>query len=552
MMHRFILKLSYMIDRSARYQKYKSFFRSLLLDVNYPYKKYFDWFMIILILISISILIFSKSDMLPQWFVEFDLKVITVIFILEYLLRIWVNLDIHKHIVALSKEKDAPLSEYYFEPLKKQLAYLVSLPALIDLVAIFPKFRIVRLLKLYHYMHGTSSLFKALASKRFEFIFLGYLLLGVTFSLGTVFYILEYGANENIKSYLDAIYWALVTISTVGYGDISPITDTGKIIAMFGIVFGVVMISFVTSIMVSAFSERFDELRNADNVNLAAKMDRVVIINGYGHLGLSVADKLQKRGKYEPVIIEKSDEKVAKARKDGYKTICADGSSAKIIKDLYKAKNIVAMLTLTSSDIDNIYFILNAKSVVPDAVIYARMNQHHLKRQYVAARVDRVLEPYEVVDTKALNYIKKHYEEHQKGVIFFGYTHKSSHMCHIMQNEGIEMSIYETDSNRYEAAKKDGFVNVVQVDANQHDYLEHMKRLKGFMVVCSMPEDELNVYYAITLRSGGFEDEIIALSDSKEDNRKLILAGVSKIFDMYEESAERFIELIETKGEQVV
>ena len=552
MMHRFILRLSYMIDRSVRYQKCKSFFRSLLLDVNYPYKKYFDRFMIVLILISITILMLSKSDKLPAWLTEFDLKVITVVFILEYLLRIWVNFDIHKHIVALSKEKDAPLSEYYFKPLKKQLAYLVSLPALIDLVAIFPKFRIVRLLKLYHYMHGTSSLFKALASKRFEFIFLGYLLLGVTFSLGTVFYILEYGINEKIGSYLDAIYWALVTISTVGYGDISPVTDTGKIIAMFGIVFGVAMISFVTSVMVSAFSERFDELRNVDNINLVSKMNRAVIINGYGHLGLSVARKLKIRGEYEPVIIEKSVEKVSEARKDGYRAICADGSSAKIIKDLYEGKNIAAMLTLTSSDIDNIYFVLNARSVESDAVIFARMNENHLKRQYIAAGVNRIVEPYEVIDARALNHIKAHHQEHKKGIIFFGYTHKSKHMCRILKDEGIALSLYETDTARYEEAKNDGFEDVIQVDVSQYDYLEQITKLRGFMVVCSMPEDALNVYYTISLRSGGFKDEIVVLSDSKEDNRKLILAGVSKIFDMYEESAERFIELIETKGEQIV
>lgn len=74
-----------------------------------------------------------------------------------------------------------------------------------------------------------------------------------------------------------------------------------------------------------------------------------------------------------------------------------------------------------------------------------------------------------------------------------------------------------------------------------------MKMLKDYIVVCAMKEDALNVYYVISLRSGGFEDEIVVLSDSKEDNRKLILAGVSKIFDMHEESAERFIELIEKK-----
>lgn len=546
-MHDLILKLSRMIDRSVRYQTTKSFFRSLLTDTNYPYKKYFDWFMIGLIITSIMILIFSKSGRLPGWLIEIDLYFITAIFAVEYLLRVWVSQDIHKHILATSKMTNPSKKDYYLIPLKKRLEYLLSLPALIDLIAIFPKFRIIRLLKLYHYMHGTSSLFKALTRKRFEFIFLGYMLLGVTFSFGTVFYILEYGVNENLGSYLDAIYWAFVTISTVGYGDIFPVTDTGKIISMFGIIIGIAMISFVTSVMVTAFSERFDELRNADNLNLVSKINRAVIINGYGHLGMTIARKLQLRGLYEPVIIEDDEDKVTRAREDGYKVIRADGSSAKLITDLYKGNNIEAMLTLTSSDIDNIYFILNAKSVNADVVIYARMNQHNLRRQYYATGVNTILEPYDVVDSKALSYLTRHHEEDKKGIIFFGYTHKSKHLCQMLHKKSIEVTIYETDSERYESAKRDGFVNVVQVDEEQQEYLEHIKMLKGYIVVCAMKEDAFNVYYAISLRSGGFEDEIVALSDSKEDNRKLILAGVSKIFDMYEESAERFIELIEKK-----
>lgn len=546
-MHEWIVKLSQMNDSSVRYQRTKSFFRSLLNDIHYPYKKYFDWFMISLILISITILILSKSGRLPEWAVNVDLYFITTVFALEYLLRVWVSQDTHKHILAAGKMENAGMREYYLVPLKKRLEYLISLPALIDLIAIFPKFRIIRLLKLYHYLHGTSSLFNALRRKRFEFIFLGYMLLGVTFSFGTVFYILEYGINEKLGSYLDAIYWALVTISTVGYGDISPVTDTGKIISMFGIILGIAMISFVTSVMVSAFSERFDELRNADSINLVSKLNRVIIINGYGYLGMTIAKKLYLGGVYEPVIIDIDEEKVSQARVEGYKVIRADGSSAKLITDLYRAHNITAMLTLRSSDIDNIYFILNAKSVHSDAMVYARMNQHNLRRQYLATGVDGVLEPYDVVDSKALAYLRRHHEENKKGIIFFGYTHKNKHLCQILRREDIEVTIYETDSERYESAKRDGFVNVVQVDEEQHEYLEHMKLLKGYIVVCAMIEDALNVYYTISLRSGGFKEEIVALSDSKEDNRKLILAGVSRIFDMYEESAERFIEFIDKK-----
>ena len=543
-MHNFILKLSETIDKSVKYQKVKSFFRSVLEDVNYPYKRYFDAFMILLIVISISIMIMGKTGKIPEWLVEFDLYFVTGIFALEYLLRLWISHDIHKYLVSTSDEKS---SERYWTIIKSKLRYMISLPALIDLVAIFPKFRIIRLLKLYHYMHGASSLFNALLKKRFEFIFLGYMLFGITFTFGSIFYLLEFGINESLHSYLDAIYWALVTISTVGYGDISPVTETGKIISMFGIVVGIAMISFVTSVMVSAFSERFDELRNQDSINHVNKMQNVVIINGYGHLGATIAKKLKIHKMYEPVIIESDEDKATVAVQDGYQVIHADGSSAKIINDLYQRSNITAMLTLRSSDIDNIYFILNAKSIRKEAVVYTRMNQVELQAQYMATKVDGLVEPYDVVDSKAFHYLKKHSEEEKKDIFFLGYTHKSSHICKMLKEEGIEVSIYEIDTARYESAKADGFTNVILIDRKNSEAPD----VKDGIAVCAMDQEALNVYYAITLRSYGFTSEIVALSDTKEDNRKLLLSGVSRIFDMYDESASQFVEMIENKEKEI-
>ena len=545
-MHDFILRLSEKIDNSVRYQKIKSFFRSLLEDPNYTYKKYFDFFMIALIIFSISTLILSKSEKIPDWVVQIDIYLVTGVFALEYLLRLWVQTDIHKHIVSTSKTQGG--KNRYLPLFKAKLRYMLSLPALIDLIAIFPKFRIIRLLKLYHYMHGASSLFGALQKKRFEFIFLGYMLLGVTFTFGSIFYLLEFGINEALGSYLDAIYWALVTISTVGYGDISPVTEMGKVVSMFGIIFGIAMISFVTSVMVSAFSERFDELRNQDSINNVNKMRNVVIINGYGHLGTTIAKKLKIHKNYEPVIIESDELKATMAQQDGYTVIHADGSSAKIIKTLNQRENIVAMLTLRSSDIENIYFILNAKSIHSTAAVYARMNQVELSAQYEATKVDGVVEPYDVVDTKAFNYLKRHSEEEKKNIFFFGYTHKNSHICKQLKEEGIEVSVYEIDHDRYENAKADGFTNVILIDKESSEAPD----IHGGIAVCAMRDEALNVYYAITLRANGFESEIVALSDSKEDNRKLLLAGVSRIFDMYDESASQFVELIENNSKDKV
>ena len=543
-MHDFIVKLSHKIDSSVRYQKIKSFFRSLLEDVNYPYKKYFDAFMILLIVISISILILSKSEKIPEWLVEFDLYFVTGIFALEYLLRLWISHDIHKYIVSSASESG---SERYWTVIKSKLRYMISLPALIDLVAIFPKFRIIRLLKLYHYMHGASSLFNALLKKRFEFVFLGYMLFGVTFTFGSIFYLLEFGINEALGSYLDAIYWALVTISTVGYGDISPVTELGKVVSMFGIIFGIAMISFVTSVMVSAFSARFSELRNQDSINSVNKMHNVVIINGYGHLGTTIASKLKIHKNYEPVIIESDEEKANLALDDGYNVIHADGSSAKLIKTLYQRGNIAAMLTLRSSDINNIYFILNAKSLKSDSVVYARMNQIELRPQYEATKADGLVEPYDVVDRKAFNYLKKHSQDEKRNIYFFGYTHKNSQICKMLKEEGIEITIYEIESESYESAKSDGFSNVILIDEKSSEAPD----INHGIVVCAMNNETLNVYYTITLRANGFSDEIVALSDTKEDNRKLLLAGVSRIFDMYDESASQFVEMIENNVKRV-
>jgi len=227
--------------------------------------------------------------------------------------------------------------------------------------------------------------------------------------------------------------------------------------------------------------------------------------------------------------------------------IHADGSSAKLIKTLYQRGNIVAMLTLRSSDIDNIYFILNAKSIHGQSVVYARMNQVELRAQYKATKVDGLVEPYNVVDTKAFNYLKKHSEEEKKNIFFFGYTHKSSHICKQLKAEGIEVSVYEIDHERYEIAKADGFTNVILIDKQGSETPD----INDGIAVCAMHDEALNVYYAITLRANGFESEIVALSDSKEDNRKLILAGVSRIFDMYDESASQFVEMIENNVRRV-
>ena len=207
------------------------------------------------------------------------------------------------------------------------------------------------------------------------------------------------------------------------------------------------------------------------------------------------------------------------------------------------------MLTLRSSDIDNIYFILNAKSVYKESMIFARMNNSHLSSQYKASGVNEVIEPYSVIDSKALLYVKKHIEKSGE-IVIFGYTHKSQQLCKVLKNEGELVKIYENSEESYQKALDDGFKEVFHIDYEDTKYLDNIRLAKEDMVICAMDNDALNVYHSISLKSYGFEGEIVALSDTKEDNRKLILSGAHKIFDMYEESANLFIEMIEKNTEE--
>ncbi len=559
-----IIELAEYFSNASGYHKVKSFIRLLLTDKNFSYKKYFDYFMIFLILLSSFILILDETTGNPGWLTHFDLYAITSIFALEYFLRLWISRDLYSDIISAKNcEKLNTFKDYFNIIMLPSLQYIVSFPALIDLVAIFPKFRLVRLLKLYHYIPGISSLFGALSKKRFEFIFLGYLLIFVPFLVGSLFYLLENETNKGITSYLDAIYWAMITITTVGYGDITPVTDIGKIISMFSIVFGVAMMSFTTSIMVSAFSERFDELRNIGSIKQVHKMKNVILINGYGHLGKTIAQKLKNSIKYELVIIENDKTKASMAYDDGFYVIRADGSSAGLIEELIEKDNIVFMLTLRNSDIDNIYFILNAKGIDKkrqDAKnikksqksykIFARINQTHLRLQYLESGVDEVIEPYSHVYSQALLYIRDERSDIKQEIMLFGYTHKSRELCRILKGENISLLIYENIEANQEQAIEDGFNQVFFVDFEHPRYLDDIPFASCEIIICAMDNDALNVYHALSLKSVDYEGVTMALSDSKEDNRKLKLAGVNVIFDMYEESAMRFIEMIK-KSENV-
>jgi len=195
--------------------------------------------------------------------IEFGLG---LIFLVEYVARAWVAVE-------------NPRYQKYRFP---RLRYLVSPMAIIDLLAILPAlfafggasslvlrfFRVLRMLRLAK-LGRTSKAFKllraAFVQKRHEFaLILGMLMVTILIA-GSMLYLAEGEAQpDKFGSIPRAMWWAIVTLTTVGYGDAFPITPLGKFLAGAIAIMGVMLIALPTGLFAASFTEAMEKERDED------------------------------------------------------------------------------------------------------------------------------------------------------------------------------------------------------------------------------------------------------------------------------------------------
>ena len=192
------------------------------------------------------------------YFLVFEIFSATV-FLIEYLLRIWTAPNFRRH-----KRQSS---------LKSRLAYVFSLTGMIDLLATLPSLlqfmipgsdlrwiraiRLIRLLKMSHYSSAIEDLYSAIYDERRAFGAALYLLFIALFLSSAAMYVAENSAQpDKFSSIPETMWWALITLTTVGYGDVSPITPVGKIIGAFTALSGVCTVALLTGIVGSAFASQ--------------------------------------------------------------------------------------------------------------------------------------------------------------------------------------------------------------------------------------------------------------------------------------------------------
>jgi voltage-gated potassium channel len=184
----------------------------------------------------------------------------------------------------------------------------------------------------------------------------------------------------------------------VGYGDISPVTDLGRTISMLIIVSGIAMISFATSVIVSAFSERLSELKENRIIEQINKSRSFLIICGYGQMAkMFFRQKNERIENY--IILDKDPKRVEQAHKDGYQAIVEDASRFETLSKFNVEHSNITVLCLTGSDIENIYITLNAKSISRKIRVIARVNNMNIVSKFEYAGADHLLMPNQVANT---------------------------------------------------------------------------------------------------------------------------------------------------------
>jgi len=423
MLTNLIVNTAYYLNTSKRYQEKKTFFYNLLQNDKYKYKKYVDIFMITLIFISVAILIREVKHPVGGFLLFFSNYIISIIFLIEYILRLWVDSSVSAIIVERAEHdtflgRDVKLSKALSKAISVKIQYILSFYAIIDILAILPFFHELRLLrlfilfrvfKLFRYAKSFQTLAGVLATKRFEFITLALFAFMVIFISAILIYAMEANNSASpIHTLFDAIYWSIVTISTVGYGDITPITQEGRVVAIIVIVTGIAVLAFSTSLVVSAFTEKIDEIKEIKTVDDVSKLQEFYLICGYQDIAHEVAQKLTRHGN-TVIVIDDDENAISRAKKDSLIALAYSPGSVKSYAKLHLdiSKHVKAVLCLYEDDVKNVYTSLTVRSISKDVPVLSLLMEENNRKKLEYAGINKIVYPQELVGLIAKEFVGK-------------------------------------------------------------------------------------------------------------------------------------------------
>ena len=231
-----------------------------------------------------AVMVESHSRIGQRYATEFALfEVISIIiFSIEYVLRVWSCIESQRF--------------NHLPQLKARIRYMITPVALIDFIAIAPFYislfiaidlrylrllRVLRLLKLIHYFKS-FNIFLTVIAKEFKSMVAAILMMIVLIIVAaSLMYTLENEAQPEVFSNIpESIWWSVVTMTTVGYGDVTPVTTLGRVVAAFIMLIGVGLVALPAGMLAARFGDELRERKLSLNAHIKDALADGVIDEG--------------------------------------------------------------------------------------------------------------------------------------------------------------------------------------------------------------------------------------------------------------------------------
>ena len=220
-------------------------------------------------------------------------------------------------------------------------------------------------------------------------LFWGICALCVIVATGVIGYVIIEG-----WSFIDALYMTIITITTVGYEEVHPLSAGGRIFSILLIIGGVggalyVLSSIVQFIIEGQLGTTLGRRRMERTI---AKLKEHFILCGYGRVGQEIA-RIFTEERVPFVVIDKDQESITSVEKDGHLYVLADATDDEALKQagIERARGLVVSV---ADDADNVYITLSARGLRPDLFIEARSSSSAAETKLKKAGATRIISPY--------------------------------------------------------------------------------------------------------------------------------------------------------------
>ncbi len=197
-------------------------------------------------------------------------------------------------------------------------------------------------------------------------------------------------------SLFDALYMVITTITTVGYGEIHPLSDGGRLFTMVLVVLGTGTMLYTLSTIVH-YAVEGELTRQVWRRRMQRRIEQLsqhVVLCGYGRVGRQIASDLRREG-VPFVVVDVNQASLASAQLDGCLHVQGNASADEVLLAA-GVKRARALVTAVDSDVDNVYVTLSARGLNPTLFIVARAGRDDAEAKLRRAGADRVISPYHI------------------------------------------------------------------------------------------------------------------------------------------------------------